>query len=99
MRIVANGEAGEEQLEIIIDLGQRADRRAGRADVVLLLDGDGGRDAIDVIDGGLVHAVEKLADVGREGFDVAALALGIEGVESERRFARTGWASDDGELS
>ena len=84
MRVVADGEAGEEEFEIIVDLGQRADGRAGRADVVLLLDGDGGRDAVDVIDGGLVHAVEKLADVGREGLDVTALALGIEGVESER---------------
>ena len=97
--IVAGGEAGEEEFEVIVDLGERADGRAGGADVVLLLDGDGGRDAVDGIDVRLVHAVEELPDVGREGLDVAALALGVEGVEGERGFAGAGGAGDDGEFA
>ena len=97
--IVADGEAGEEELEVIVDLGERADGRAGGADVVFLLDGDGGRDAVDGIDVRFVHAVEELPDVGREGLDVAALALGVERVEGERGFAGAGGAGDDGEFA
>jgi hypothetical protein len=67
--------------------------------VVFLLDGDGGRDPLDVVDGGLVHAVEELPDVGRKRLDVAALAFCVECVEGERGFSGTGWAGDDGEFS
>ena len=97
--IVAGGEAGKEELQVIVDLGEGADGRAGGADVVFLLDGDGGRDAFDGIDLRLVHAVEELPDVGREGLDVAALALGVERVEGERGFAGAGRAGDDGEFA
>ena len=99
MGIVGGGEAGEEEFEVIVDLGEGADGRAGGADVVFLLDGDGGRDAFDGIDVRFVHAVEELPDVGREGLDVAALALGVEGVEGERGFAGAGGAGDDGEFA
>ena len=97
--VVAFRGAGEEELQVVVDLGQGADGRAGGADVVFLLDGDGRRDAVDVIDVGLVHAVEELPDVRREGLDVAALALGIEGVEGERGLAGARGAGDDGELA
>jgi hypothetical protein len=39
----------------------------------------------------------SMACVGGKGFDVAALALGVDGVEGERTLARTGEAGDDGE--
>jgi hypothetical protein len=35
----------------------------------------------------LLHLPEELAGVGRERLDVAALPLGVEGVESERALA------------
>ena len=63
-RIVGVREAGEEQLEVVVDFGERADGGAGGANVVLLLDGDGGRNALDGVHEGFVHAVEKLPDVG-----------------------------------
>jgi len=81
--IEGGGKAREEELEVIIDFREGADGRTGGADVVFLLDGDGGRDAFDGIDVGFVHAIEELPDVGREGLDVAALALCVEGVEGE----------------
>ena len=54
----------------------------------LLLDGDGRRQALDVIDIGLLHQLQELARIGRQRFDIAALALGIDRVEGERGFAR-----------
>lgn len=97
--VEAGGEVGVEELEVVIDLGEGADGGAGGADGVLLLDGDGGWNAVNAVDLGLIHAVEKLADVGREGLDVAALAFGVEGVESEGGFSAAGGAGDDGELA
>ena len=82
--MVAGGEARVEELEVIVDLSEGADGRARGADGVFLLNGDGRRDALDAIDLGLVHAVEKLPNVRRECLDVAALALGVEGVKGER---------------
>ena len=99
LRTRGGGEAGEEEFEVIVDLGDCPDGRACGFDIVRLLDGDGRRDALDAVDARFVHAVEELPRVGREGFDVAALALGIDGVESEGRLARAARAGDDMEES
>ena len=45
-------------------------------------------DAANRLDVGLVHAVEELPRVCGKGFDVAALALGIEDVEGETGLSR-----------
>ncbi len=50
-----------------------------------------------MVDVGLLDALEELAGVGGERFDVAALAFGVDGVEGERGFARAADAADDGE--
>jgi hypothetical protein len=47
-----------------------------------------------MIDIGLLHQLEELARIGRERLDIAALALGIDGVEGERGFARARQAGD-----
>ena len=84
-----------EHLQVIANLRHRADGRARGADGVALLDGDGWRDALNAVNGGLVHAVEELPRIGREGFDVATLAFGVERVERQRTLARAAQAGDD----
>ncbi len=88
--------AGVEEAEVVVDLGGGGDGGAGVAGLVLLLDGDGGSEAVHVIDVGLFDALEELAGVGGEGLDVAALALGVDGVEGERGLAGARDAGDDG---
>ena len=90
-------DARVEQAQVVVDLGDGADRRARVARGRLLLDGDGRREALDRVDVGLVHLPQELAGVGRERLDVAALALGVDGVEGERRLARAGEPGDDDE--
>ena len=51
-----------------------------------------------MIDVRLLHHVEELARIGRERLDIAALALGIDGVEGERGFAGAGEPGDHHEL-
>jgi hypothetical protein len=87
-----------QQLEVVVQLRHRPHRRAGRAHRVGLVDGDRGRDALDAVHLRLVHAIEELPRVGREGLDVAALALGVDRVEDQGRLSGPRHARDHDEL-
>ena len=51
-----------------------------------LFDGDGRANVFDLVHLGSGQGVEKLANVGAEGFHVATLAFGMEHLEEEGRF-------------
>ena len=91
---IRNADAGPEQAQIIVDFGDGGDRRARVAAGGLLLDRDGGREAVDMLDVRLLHHLEELARVGGQTLDVAALAFGVDGVEGEARLARAAEAGD-----
>ena len=95
---VGPADAGEEQAQVVVDFGHGADGGAGVVGDALLVDGDGGREALDVVHVGLVHAAEELAGVGGKGLDITALALGVDGVEGQAALAGTGDAGDNDEL-
>ena len=97
-RRIGDADAREQQPHIVVDLGDRADRGARVARGGLLLDGDGRRQPVDMVDVRLLHHVEELARVSREQLDIAALALGIDGVEGERGFAGARKPGDHHEL-
>ena len=94
-RAVRPAGAGEEQPEVVVDLGDGADGRAGVLRGGLLVDRDRRREALDEVDVGLVHLAQELAGVRRQRLDVAALALGEDRVEREARLARAGQAGED----
>src|SRR5215207_3674419 len=85
----------EKEAEVVVDLCHRADRGARAARDGLLLDGDGGREAVNRVHVGAFELVEELPCVSRERLDVAALPLGVDGVEGERGLAGAGEAGDD----
>ena len=94
-RRIGHADAREQQAHIVVDLGDGADRRARVARGRLLLDRDGRRQAVDLVDVRLLHHLQELARIGRQALDIAALALGIDRVEGERRFARARQAGHD----
>ena len=98
-RRIGNADAREEQAHVVVDLGDGADRRARVARGGLLLDRDGRRQAVDLVDVRLLHHLEELARIGRQALDIAALALGIDRVEGERGLAGAGQAGHDDQLS
>ena len=91
---VRTADAREQQAQIVVHLGDGADGRARVARRRLLVDRDRRRQALDRVDVRLVHLPQELARVGRERLDVAALPLGVERVERERRLAGSGQARD-----
>src|SRR5207302_4166343 len=65
----------------------RADRRARVPARRLLVDRDRGTEPVDRVDVRLLHHLQELARVRGQALDVAALALGVDRVERERRLA------------
>ncbi len=94
-RAVRRADPGVQQPQVVVDLGDRADRRARVARGRLLVDRDRRRQALDEVDVGLVHLAEELPGVGRQRLDVAALALGEDRVEGQAGLARAGQAGED----
>ncbi len=94
-RAVRAADPGEEQPEVVRDLGDGADRRARVARGRLLVDGDRRRQTLDEVDVGLVHLPQELARVGRQRLHVPPLALGKNRVERQRGLSRTGQTGED----
>ena len=84
------------ELETVVELGHCADGRARRFDAVCLVDGDRRRYAVDFVDLRTVAALQKLAGVGTEGFNVASLSFCVECVKGKRTFPGAGRTGNDG---
>ena len=93
-RAVRPADPRVEQAQVVVDLGHRADRRARVARGRLLVDRDRRREPVDRVDVGLLHHLQELPRVGGERLDVAALPLGVDRVEGERRLAGARQAGD-----
>ena len=87
-----------EQAHIVVNFRNRANGGAGVAAGGLLLDGDGGRQALYRVHIRLLHQLQELAGIGREALDITTLALCVDGIERQRAFARARKPSDYNEL-
>ena len=87
--------AGKQHPQVVVNLGDGTDRGTGILRSGLLLDGNRRGEPFDTLDIRLVHLLQELAGIGGEALHVAALPLGVNGVEGEGRFPRTGHAGDD----
>ena len=87
--------AGVQEAEVVVDLRDGRHRRARVVGGGLLVYGDGRREAVYVVHVRFVHLAEELPGVGREALDVAALSLGVDGVEGQGRFAAPGESGHD----
>ncbi len=95
LRAVRLAHPGVQQPQVVVDLGDRAHRRARVPAGRLLVDRHRGRQPVDEVHVGLVHLAQELPRVGRQRLHVATLALGEDRVEGEARLARPGQAGED----
>src|SRR5438067_3446243 len=84
-----------EELQVIVDLRHRPDGGTRAFHRVRLLDRDGGRNAANFVHARFVHTIEELPHVRAESFDVTSLALRVDRVEGEARFAAAARPGDD----
>ena len=94
VRAVGMAGPGEQQAQVVVDLGHRADRGPRVARRALLVDRDRRAQAVDLVDVGLLHLAQELAGVGAQALDVAALTLGVDRVEGKAALAAPGQARD-----
>ena len=87
-----------EKSQVIVDLRNSTDCRAGISSRISLPDGDGRADPLNLSDPGLLEPLEKLPCIGRKGLHVTPLALRIEDVEGQAGFSGTTHPGDDREL-
>ena len=97
-RAVRDPDPGPQQAHVVVDLGHGTHGRPGVVARSLLVDRDRRRQAVDLVHVRLLHLAQELAGVGGKRLDVAALALGVYGVEGERRLARSGQPGEDHQL-
>ena len=87
-RAVRHAHAREQQAQVVVYLGGGAHGGARVLAGGLLVDGHGGRQAVDAVQVGLVHLPQEHARVAGEAFHVAALPFGVHGVEGQAGLAR-----------
>ncbi|OAV65490.1 hypothetical protein Barb4_03339 [Bacteroidales bacterium Barb4] len=76
---------GEKQADILIYFCGSAHRRTRIARVRLLLDGNSGRNALDIIHLRLAHPAQKLTGIRGKTLHIPPLPLGIKRIKSQRR--------------
>ena len=91
---VGHAHPGPEQAEIVINFRHGAHGGAGVFGGGFLVDGDGGREALDIVHVRLVHLSQEHSGVGAEAFHIAALPLGINGVKGQAGLAAAGKTGD-----
>ena len=91
-------ESGGEHAEVVVHLGQRADRGAGRAAGAPLLDRHRRGEPLDLVKQRLGYLPYELPRIRRETLDIPPLPLGVERVEGQRCLAAAARTAADGEL-
>jgi len=76
-----------QQADVIVNLSNRPDRRAGIARSRFLVDGNRRRKPFDGFYFRFFHLPQELAGIGRKRFDVPPLPFGENGIECQGRFA------------
>ena len=97
-RAVRRADARIQHAQVVVDLGDGGHGRPRVAAGGLLVDRDGRRQAVDVVDVRLVHLPQELPGVRGEALHVPSLALGVQGVEGEARLAGARETRDDDQL-
>ena len=95
---VGHAHAREQKAQVVVDLGGSAHGGAGVFRRGLLIDGHRRRQAVDGVHVGLGHLAQEHAGIAGETLHIAALPLGVHGVEGEAGLAGAGKARDDDQL-
>ena len=88
----------KKQSQVVIDFGGRSDGRARVSSTRALFNGNGRRKALDVVHVGLLHLIQKLPRIRRQGFDIFATALRKDRVKCQGGLPRAAQTGKDHQL-
>ena len=94
---VRDADASPQEAHVVVDLGDRADRRPRVAVGRLLVDRHRRAQPLDEVDVRSVDLTEELPRVGAQRFDVATLPFGEDRVERETGLPRSGQTGEHDE--
>ncbi len=83
---VGNAYPGVQQAKVVVNFGDGAHSGTRVLGGGLLIDGDGGGEALNIVHIRLFHLSQELAGIGGKAFHIAPLAVGVKGVEGQGGF-------------
>ena len=89
-RAMRDTDPGIEQTQVVVDLGDRAHGGSGVFGGGLLVNGNSRGKPVDHVNVRFFHLAQKHPGVGGKALHVPALALGVNCIESQGGFSRTG---------
>ena len=98
MGTVGFSSTAKEEPQVVVNFSDGSDGRPGVVGGGFLVDGDGGTETFDGLYIGFVQLSQELTRIGAEGFDIAPLTFGEDGIEGEGGLPGTGDACKDDEL-
>ena len=98
-RAVRVADAGEQESQVVVYLGDGTHSGARVVARSLLVDRNRRTQSLDLVHIGLLHLAEELPRVCGEGFDVPPLPFSIDGIERERTLSGAGHPGDDHQLA
>lgn len=79
--------SGVQESQVVIDLGDRADRRTRILRCGLLIDRNCRAEPLNEVNVWLVHLTQELTRIGRERLHISSLSLGKDRVKGQARLA------------
>ena len=92
---VRHADPRPEKAQIVIDLRHCTHGGTGILGRGLLVNGDGRREAVDIIHIGFIHLTKKHSGIGAQAFHITSLPFGIDRIEGKTGFAAAGKAGDN----
>ena len=89
---VGDTDAGVQKAHVIVDLCHCSHRGTRVSVGGFLVDGDRRGKSLDALHIGLFHLPQELAGIGRKGFHISSLPLGVDRIKGQRGFSRAGKA-------
>ena len=97
-RAVGNADSRPEKTEIVVNLRNGSDCGPGIFRRCLLIDGNGRREAVNIIHIRFVHLAEEHPGVGAQALHIPPLPFGIHRVKRQAALSRAGFTGDHHQL-
>lgn len=87
-RRIGNEKKRKEKENIVVDLGECEKSRKRIEDCSIMIDGNGGRKEVNMVEIRFMNNLEKMERIGWKDLEIEEMELGIDSIERKRGFER-----------